>query len=261
MRESMYSALFGAMSNEMRMDQVANNLANTNTTGFKRERVAFKDTFVRFAHDNLVDAKPYVRDKELWPKPYVAARPRLYESRTDFSQGSLQTTGNPLDFALSGDGFFKVRGPDGNEYFTRSGSFQMTADGRLITEQGFEVLGQGGGTISLPPRGQVQVDAGGQIRAGAEVVGALQLSAVSDPNALEKVGNNLFRLRPNSRAEETAPSGLTVQQGALEKPNVEVVSEMVAMIEVQRAFEMYQKLIVGTDEMDRKVITQVGKAT
>jgi len=261
MRESTFSALFGAMSNEARMDLIANNLANVNTTGFKRQQVAFKDTFIRFAHDNLVDAKPYMRDQDLWPKPHVMARPRLYESRTDFSQGSLQTTNNPLDFALVGNGFFKVRTPEGTEYFTRSGSFQIAGDGRLITEQGFEVVGQGGGGITLPRGSQVQVDAAGQIRSGNEVVGALQISAVSDMRALEQVGGNLYRLRPNSRAEETAPTELTVQQGALEKPNVEVVSEMVAMIEVQRAFEMYQKVITGTDEMDRKVITQVGRPT
>ncbi|MDP3425942.1 MAG: flagellar hook basal-body protein, partial [Humidesulfovibrio sp.] len=142
MRESMYSAIFGAMTNEHRLDVIANNLANASTNGYKKDSYAFQDTFQRFAHDYLVDAKPYVQAESIWPKPYIQARPRMSGQFSDMSQGSLQVTDNALDVALVGEGFFKVRTPEG-DFMTRNGSFQLSADGRLITEQGFEVLGGG----------------------------------------------------------------------------------------------------------------------
>ena len=151
MQDSMYSAMFGAMSNEVRMDNIANNLANVNTTGYKKDKLAFHDTFLRFAHDTMVDARPYMRADELWPRPDVIAKPRQSDQTIDFSQGQLQQTGNNLDFALNGEGFFKVRTANG-DYLTRNGAFQLSSDGTLITEQGFEVLGNGGPITSRPTR-------------------------------------------------------------------------------------------------------------
>ncbi|MGE4551784.1 MAG: flagellar basal-body rod protein FlgF [Desulfovibrionaceae bacterium] len=255
MDNSMYSAMFGAMCNEMRMDTIANNLANVNTTAYKKDQVAFHDTFQRFAHDNLLDSKTYLRDRELWPRADVIARPRLSDQAADFSQGSLQVTGNPLDLALTGKGFFKVRTPDG-DYLTRSGSFQLGSDGRLLTEQGFEVLG-GGGPVILPQGNTVQIDVSGQIRVGDDVVGALDLTDVSDYKALEKKGNNLYGIRDGSGATEQPPEDLSVEQGSLEKSNVEVVTEMVAMIETQRSFEMYTKVMQESRDADTKLATQV----
>ena len=148
MRESMYSALFGAMSNEHRVDVIANNLANVNTTGYKKDNLSFHDTFQRFAHDYVTDTRQNLQENHLWPNPYVQARPRLSGQYSDQTQGSMQATGNALDFALVGEGFFKVRSPKG-DFMTRSGSFQLASDGRLITEQGYEVL-SGGSPITLP---------------------------------------------------------------------------------------------------------------
>ncbi|WP_027175927.1 flagellar basal-body rod protein FlgF [Desulfovibrio aminophilus] len=257
MRDSTYSALFGAMSNEHKLGLIANNLANANTTGYKKDQVAFHDTFQRFAHDYLVDSRSYLRDKNLWPKPDVMAKPRLSEQRTDFSQGSLQMTGNPLDLAISGEGFFKLRTPDG-DFLTRSGSFQLTAEGGIISEQGYELLGQGG-PLLLPGAGNVIIDSQGQVSVDGAVTNILDVVTVDDPTALEKVGNNLYRVRPGAKATETpVPPETRVEQGYIEKANVEVVTEMVAMIEVQRAFEMYQRMISGTSEMDRTVTDKVG---
>ncbi len=257
MRESMYSALFGAMSNEHRLNVISNNLANVSTTGFKKDNYAFHDTFQRFAHDYLPDAKTFVRDKELWPKAYVQARPRLGGQYSDMSQGSMQSTGNPLDVALAGDGFLKVRTPKG-DFMTRNGSFQLSSDGRLITEQGFEVLG-GGGPITLPRDNKIQIDANGAIRVDGNQVGALDLVNVSDPKAIEKVGKNLYQIRKGSKATEIPTEGLQVQQGYLEKANVEIVGELVNMMEAQRAFEIYQKLMTTTDSMESLVINKIGQ--
>ncbi len=257
MRESMYSALFGAMSNEHRLDAIANNLANVNTTGYKKDNHAFHDTFQRFAHDHVTDTRQHLQDKEIWPRAYVQARPRLSGQYCDMSQGSIQVTGNPLDVALVGDGFFKVRSPQG-DFLTRSGSFTLASDGRLLTEQGFEVLG-GDSPVTLPRDNNLTIDATGAIFADGNQVGTLDLTSVSDPKALEKVGQNLYQIKRGSQATEQPPVGLTVQQGYLEKANVEIVGELVNMMEAQRAFEIYQKIMTTTDTMESLVINKVGQ--
>lgn len=257
MQDSMMSAMFGAMSNEIRMNQIANNLANVNTNAYKKDQVAFKDTFLKFAHDYMVDAKGFIRDKKMWPKPDVLAKPRLSDQKIDFSQGSMKDTGNPLDYALLGDGFFKVRTPDG-DYMTRDGSFKLTNDGRLVTPRGFEVLGQGGPVV-IPPGSKVEVDPSGQIHAGGQVLDTFQLVDVDDKNTLQKIGNNLYQIDPESNGQEVPPEGLSVEQGYLEAGNVEVVTEMVSMIETQRAFEIYAKMMRGTKEIDDKAINTIGR--
>lgn len=259
MRDSMMNAMFGAMSNEIRMNMIANNLANVNTTAYKKDQVAFHDTFLRFAHDYMVDARPSLRDKEMWPKADLMAKPRLSDQKTDFSQGSLQVTGNPLDLALSGEGFFRVRTPDG-DYLTRNGSFQLDSEGNLITEQGYQVLG-GGGAVTIPQgTSSVLIDSAGTIRADGQELATLDLVAVDDQRQLQKIGNNLFQVDPRGTATEVDPEGLSVEQGFLEKPNVEVVTEMVDMIETQRAHQMYTKMMQGTGDIDDKLINTVGRA-
>jgi len=258
MRESMSSALFGAMTNEHRLDVIANNLANASTNGYKKDSYAFQDTFQRFAHDYLVDNKPYVRAENIFPKPYIEARTRMSGQFSDMSQGSMQPTGNSLDIALVGDGFFKVRTPTG-DFMTRNGSFTLSSDGRLITEQGFEVLG-GGSAITLPRDNKIDIDAKGVISVDGNQVGTLDLVNVSDPKSIEKVGKNLFQIRKGSKATEAPADNLQVQQGYLEKSNVEIVGEMVNMMEAQRAFEINQKIMTTTDGMESLVINKVGQA-
>lgn len=254
MRSSIFSALFGAMSNEHRIDISANNLANVNTTGFKRDNCAFQDTFVRFAHDSVVDAKPFLRDKDLLPDAKIMARPRLSEEVIDMSQGSFQKTGNPLDLAVRGDGFFKVQ-KDGGSYLTRNGVFTLSSEGVLVTEQGYPVMA-GGGQVNLPPRSNVTVDGGGVVYAEGQEVARLDFVQPADFRSLKKDGENLF---VNEGGE--VPAEGEIVQGYIEKSNVEVVNEMVAMIECQRSFEMYQKMISSTDQLDQKVIQQVGRST
>lgn len=259
MRDSSFSALFGALSNELRMSTVANNLANANTTAFKKDKIAFHDTFLRFAHDYLGDARPFLRDKEMWPKPNVMARPRLSEQEIDFTQGSLQQTGNQLDVAISGEGFFKVQIGE-EQLLTRAGDFVVNAEGMLMTPEGNPVIGDGG-PITIPPTSRVIIDGGGGITVEGTLVARLDVVTVSDLTDLEKVGKNCYRLRKGSRAEETPAEKCTVEQGYLERGNVEVVTEMVAMIESQRSFEAYSKVIKGDNELDTKLLTQVGRAT
>lgn len=258
MDQSMYSALFGALSNEMRLNISVNNLANVNTTGYKRDRVAFEDVFQRFAHDYAPDPRSSIRQEKLLPAADIIAKPRLALQTTDFSQGALQETGNPLDAAIQGPGFFKVRTPEG-DFYTRDGSFMRSGDGALVTANGFKVLG-GGGPVDVPSGAQITIDGAGQIIVDGAPVGALDVVKVNNPEALEKYGSNLYQGKDGANVQEGVvdENETQVVQGYLEKPNVEVVEEMVAMIETQRSFEAYQKVMTSSNELDQKAI-QNGK--
>jgi flagellar basal-body rod protein FlgG len=250
----MYSALFGALSTEMRLNLSANNLANVNTTGYKRDRVSFEDTFMRYAHDYHVDPRGNLREKELLPRADLVAKPRLAEQKIDFSQGALQATGNPLDLAIQGQGFFKVAAPGGT-YYTRNGAFHRNAEGMLVTDQDYPVLGNGG-PIQLPEGRTVTVDGTGGLYVDDAQVGQLDVVTVQNPDMLQKYGANLYMAQSGATIQEgVAQAGRTeVAQGYLEKPNVEVVEEMVNMIETQRTFEAYQKVISGSNDLDTKAI-------
>lgn len=258
MQDSMLSGLFGALTTEHRLNNIANNLANVNTNGYKRDVISFKDTMARFAHDEIMEPVAHTRSKKLFPEPQHVARPRIAVAQTDFSQGSLHQTGDPMDLAIAGNGFFKVRSPEG-EFYTRNGHFRQSSDGQLVTMQGWPVLAEGG-DITLPQGRNLQVAADGRIAVDGAEVGQLQVVTVSDLNALEKLGGNLYRLREGSTAGEL-PVGndVTVQQGCIETSNVEIVTEMVNMIETQRQFEAYQKVMQTSDAVDREAVTKVGR--
>lgn len=267
MQESVMTALFGAMSNEHRMAQITNNLANVNTTGYKRDVLAFKDTFMRFAHDYVIDERTFLRGEKLFPKPDVMSKVRLNKQRTDFTQGNMVKTGNRLDLAIQGNGFFKIRTPDG-DFYTRNGNFVLGPGGTLRDNAGNAVLGQGG-PITIPPNTRVSVGPTGEIFADAVQVDSLDIATVTDRNYLEKIGGNLYRIRPGSDVQEveasftgnaeTGEQPVTVNQGFLETANVNVVEEMVNMIEVQRAFEAYQKVMQTSQQQDTRVLSTVAR--
>jgi flagellar basal-body rod protein FlgG len=169
----------------------------------------------------------------------------------------MRSTGGPLDMAIAGDGFFKIRTPDG-DYYSRNGHFQVTPEGVLVTEQGWPVLGQGG-EIALPPNAHVTVDGEGRILADGAEVDQFQVVTVDNLALLEKRGESLYQGRNNQPLNEVDATGATVNQGFLEASNVNVVEEMVNMIEAQRTFEAYTKMITNTQETDLKAVTQVGR--
>ncbi|MEF2231416.1 MAG: flagellar hook basal-body protein, partial [Pseudodesulfovibrio sp.] len=193
------------------MATIANNLANVNTTAYKKDVMAFHDVFTRFAHDNVVTTKGFLRDKDMFPEPKIMAKARLSEQAVDFSQGSLKQTGNQLDMALSGDGFFRIQAPEGTLY-TRSGAFLMDATGTLVTQQGFPVLVDGGELV-LPPGAKLSVDDVGNVSVNGEPAGAFDLTTFQDLGAMERVGGNMYKASDD--AAEVAPEDLVVQQGYL----------------------------------------------
>ena len=257
MQNSMYTALFGALTNEHRMNSIANNLANVNTTGYKRDQLSFRDTFMMYAHDYIMEPQTHLRSKKLFPEPHHAARARLAYAKTDFEQGSLKVTGAPFDVAISGSGFFTVRTEQG-DFYTRNGHFRLTGEGQLITEQGFAVLNDGAEIILPPGVKSFTIAESGEIYGDGVLMGQIGLVDVDNPLNLEKLGGNMYRPRIGAEIEEI-PATSQMVQGFLEVSNVNPVHEMVNMIEAQRQFEAYAKIMQTTEAIDRETTTKIGR--
>lgn len=223
---------------ERRMDQIANNLANVDTSGYKKEDVTFWEMMFTAADH----------------KPRVGKAMKLL---TDHQQGSAKQTDNPLDFAIGGDGFFRIQTPAGVRY-TRNGNFTLNNQGQLSTFDGNLVLGEGGAIVLANQN--INVGSDGLITsADGEQINRLEIATFADPTALEKEGANLFR--PKAGVAQLPVESPNIKQGYLEGSNVNIVSEMTAMIDVQRAYQSQQKAIQTTDEIDQQSTSRVGKLT
>ncbi len=243
MDSGMYAALAGSIASMKRLDIISNNLANSATHGFKRDNVSFEAL--------LADSMAGSGDTGLSRAVQVSAE----RSAVDFSQGGIIQTGNSLDFAIKGDGFFVVRTPQGVAY-TRQGSFHLGENGRLISGDGYEVQGGGGG-ITLPA-GSVAVDERGRISVDGREVATLDIVDFPKPYLLEKVGSNLLA-SADQEQPPFAATGSSVQQGALEGSNVNAVKEMAAMIENSRFFEACEKIVRSYDEIKGKAVNELGR--
>ena len=255
MSGSIYMAATGAMAYEKRLQLLSNNLANANTVGFKKDQG-------RFRAFNLSEASnsknlPVKRGESQAPQYWME-----YHTYTDFSTGGLKETGSPFDLALSGNGFFCVQTPDGVLY-TRRGDFTVNADEVLVTQDGWPVLGQGGEIqikLSKPSddKREFSVSEDGAVTVDGSQVDRLRIVDFTQSHALEKAGHNYYRaLQPN--ALEELDEGLRVSQGFLELSNVDTIRMMTEMIEVLRGYESYQKMMRSVDDMDAKLINDVGR--
>jgi flagellar basal-body rod protein FlgF len=242
----MLDAVKGCLKELVRMDTISNNLANADAIGFKKDRVSFQDLLygLRSAGSRPGSA---VRSPQ-------RTNSALIDVRTDFGQGNIRSTGNTLDFALHGKGFFKIDTPQGIEY-TRKGNFRLDSEGFLVTQAGNKVLGKGG-PIQIDGD-EIRVDAEGVITVDESEVGRFDIMDLADYENVSKLGMALFQ---KGRAnEETAISDTEIKQGYVELSNVNVTQEMVQMIDCLRAFETYQKSIQVLDEVNKKAINEVGR--
>lgn len=223
MNNGIYAASTGLLARTQELDLAAHNLANANTSGFRGERVSFKT--------QMMSASANVSARA------VSSFGVLGSPRTDFSQGSLQQTGNPLDLALEGSGFFAVKTPTGVQY-TRNGNLHLTKTGALVTAQGFPVLGDKG-PITLP-QGNTEISSAGVISVDGDIAGRLQLSQFDVSVPLTSLGDAYYSA-PTAAA--TPASNLTVRQGSIESSNINPVESAVSLIAIQRNAEMMQRAL------------------
>ena len=253
MNPALWIAKTGLDAQQTRMSVISNNLANVNTAGFKRDRAAFEDLLYQTVR------QPGGATSEQTQLPtglQLGTGVRVAATAKNFSQGNLNQTGNALDVAINGRGFFEVLMPDGSTAYTRDGSFQINAQGELVTNEGYAVqpglqLPEGAQSVTIGADGTVSVQVSGQ--AAPVQLGQLTLSDFVNPAGLEAKGENLYvETAASGPAQSGAPGqgGVgTLVQGALESSNVNVVEELVSMIETQRAYETNAKAISTTDSM------------
>jgi flagellar basal body rod protein FlgG len=187
----------------------------------------------------------------------VSTMPVIERPWIDFSQGLIHQTGNPLDVALSGKGFFAVNGPAGPLY-TRNGAFRLSASGTLVTTEDFPVRGAGGQSITLNPNAPIEISPDGTIRQSGAVAGQLEIVDFPSSTALSKQGNNYLRAVDPSGAP-TPAAGATVEQGRLESSNAAAGESAVRLVSVMRQFEMLQKALTLGGEMNRRAVEEVAK--
>lgn len=236
------SAKLGMLAAATWQDVVANNLANVSTPGFKRDRVSFEALVAALGEEGTSPVEP------------VGVEMAAIVS--DFSQGPLRATGNPLDLAISGEGFFRVMTPDGEAY-TRGGSFRLSAEGQIVDASGRQLLGEGG-PVTLP-RGEVQIADDGTVSVDGVVIDKLSTVVFEDPSVLTKVGGNLYVANGAAPAQAEEPA--RILQGYIEGSNVAAVREMVDMISALRLYEANQKAVTSIDHTLEIAVGQVGEPT
>ncbi len=258
MPSGLYIAASGMDATLTRQNVIANNLANVSTVGFKQNRavdIAFPTYLIARLHDQRV--KALSGTAEYWPNiGFMGGGVVPQDTPIDYSQGAHMETNNPLDFTLSGQGyFFSVLSPEGKTFLTRDGSFNLDGNGRLVTQDGLPVLGHNG-EIYIDGS-QVTADAEGNLTVDGKALDQLLVVKVSDQNQLYKVGHNLFQATPKNKID-MAPDDIQVQQGFLEQSNVNEISEMVNMIEVSRSYELNSRVVSLYDHLLGTASTEIG---
>jgi len=253
MLRGIYTAYTGMVAQQEKMDTVSNNLANANTTGYKQDNVLFE------SFDKVLAVK--INDPEKISNKTVGTMTlgsKVAGVFTDFAQGSLNLTEDPLNIAVEGEGMITVGKlkNDGTytEYYTRDGSLTIDQDGMLATKNGYYVLGNDG-AITVP-NGQMSIGSNGNIYVNDEYVDTIQVTDFEDMSALKKHGDNLFE--KTDRTEKKAFAG-DVRQGYIEGSNVNSVKELIEMMSLQRVFEANQKVLTTYDSTLENVVSNVGR--
>jgi flagellar basal-body rod protein FlgF len=235
-------AASGMRSRMESLDLLANNIANASTGGYKADREFY----------SLYAAADADADNG-------TTMPVIQKQYTDLSQGMLQPTGNALDVALTGAGFFAVQGP-GGPLFTRNGNFRLASDGRLISAEGYPVRGTGGAAITLPGTQPIEISSDGTVMQGGKAIGQLQIADFTSGAGLAKQGNNYFRAA-DPAGQVAIPQGTSVEQGKLEASNSGTAESAVRLISIMRQFEMLQKAAALGTDMDKQAIEQVARVS
>lgn len=250
MNDALYISATGMQAQQLNVDTIANNLANVNTSGFKKNRVSFQDVFYRSAGPASVDADPNAVPVTLGLGTLVSSNAK------SFQPGDLKQTDGPLDLAIRGNGFLEVEMPDGSSTYTRFGGLRVTSDGLLGTAAGYPLKQQ----IRVPAEAtEIVFDNAGKVSAklpnesNLVEIGQIELVAFANPQALDPLGDNLYGAAPAAGAavsDKPGENGMgTIAQGYLESSNVKLAEEMVNLVLAQRAYELNAKVIQAADEM------------
>ncbi|MEK7870795.1 MAG: flagellar basal-body rod protein FlgF [Nitrospirota bacterium] len=242
MNRGIYPLLSGGIAQEMKLEMISNNLSNINTIGYKKDKAIFKSYLPSYNDPYAEQGSFFGKDK---------AFVEYDRSVIDLSGGPIKNTGNKLDLAIDGDGFFAIE-KAGSTRYTRNGNFSLDDQRRIITQDGDPVLGEGG-AIQLP-EGEITVDENGTVYAGNEEAGRLRIVIFANQDSLVKEGESLL-----SVGSEQPSENFSIVQGALEQSNVNTIEEMASMIEVLRGYESYQKVIQTIDEMNSRSVTEIGR--
>ena len=253
MMRSLWISKTGMEAQQTQLDTISNNLANVSSNGYKRSHAVFEDLM----YQNLRQAGANSTEQTTLPTGLqVGLGTRAVATSRSFSQGNLQQSSNNLDIAVLGNGFFEVQMPDGTTGYTRDGSFQVNAQGQLVTNNGYAVqpgitIPSTAQSVTIGSDGTVSVTVPGQ--SAPQTVGQLQIASFVNPAGLEPKGQNMFG---ETAASGTANGGTpgqgglgTLRQGFVETSNVNVVEELVSMIQTQRAYELNSKAIQTSDQM------------
>ncbi len=261
MNPALWAAKTGLDAQQTRMTVTSNNLANVNTTAYKKSRAVFEDLL----YQNVRQVGGATSQDTQAPTGLsLGTGVRVVATEKTYTQGNLAQTGNSLDVAISGRGFFEVLMPDGAMGYTRNGDFQVNAQGELVTASGYAIqpgitIPDAAQSVTIGKDGVVTVQMAGQ--SAPTQVGSLQLVDFINPAGLQPRGENLLLESAASGPPQTGTPGLNglgmIEQGSLESSNVNVVEELVNMIETQRAYEMNSKAIATTDQMLEYVTNQL----
>jgi flagellar basal-body rod protein FlgF len=248
MSRGLYTAAAGMLSQLVLQDTVANNIANVNTVGFKRTGVSFEGFSPLLLSRYQQDLKQSVGN--------LIVGNQVHQTAIDWTPGSVQQTGNPYDVAIQGEGFFVVKTPDGKESYTRNGSFTRSAQGFLVTQTGDQLLGENNTPINIPQSSsQLQIDKAGTILVDGQRIDRLKLVTFDKLNAMQSLGEHHF----NTTQAPKPATAATMIQGAVERPNVNIVSEMLHNMTGMRIYETLQKAVQVQSETLKKAVTEVGR--
>lgn len=256
MLRGLYTSWTGMVNEQKRLDVISNNMANSNTAGYKQESVS-SQSFDKLLTIKIRDGSQAYHNEAIGK---MSLGVKIGEVYTDFSQGSVRNTGGSFDLALSGKGFFTINYTNSNgetsTRYTRDGNFLVTREGVLVDSEGNRVQGEGG-DIQLPTDAKnVVISNDGTVTADGAIIDRLKITDFADYDYIVKVGDNMYAVVDGATEKDAEAS---VLQGYIEMSNVNVVSEMVDMITITRAYEANQKVIRAMDSMLDRSATQVGK--
>ncbi len=259
MLRGLTTSMYGLLSQEARQEAISNNLANVNTAGYKKQVASFQNN-ISF-QDALIDARKKVHQSPMEPTTMPSTPVSMMTAvsvnvQADDSPGFLQTTGNPNDLAITGNGYFTVQSANGEKY-TRSGAFLVNSEGKLSTATGDLVLGANG-PIDIPKDGKIIVNSNGTILSNGKEIAKLKIVTI-DPSLAKREGLSLSDAGGTATVVDPETAGLTIQQGVIEQSNVNAVAEMMQMILVTRLFEANQKIIQVQDATLDKAVNEVGR--